>query len=106
MLTACHSSTDLDEAERAGAHAVSLATGGVTGAMVTLLRESNDPYTCGMGHVPLERVANRVRVMPSEYLAPNNEGITEAFRTYAEPLMGGALIQYPRLAQRFVNIPA
>lgn len=106
MLTACHSSIDQDEAERAGAHAVSLATSGMTGVMVTLLRESNDPYSCGMGHVPLECVANRVRIMPSEYLAPNNEGITDAYRDYAEPLMGGALSRYPRLAQRFVNIPA
>ena len=106
MLTSCHSITDLDEAERAGAHAVSLATKGITGAMVTLIRESNSPYRCGMGHAPLERIANRVRTLPLDFLAPNAEGITDAYRAYAEPLIGGALPAYPRLAQRFVSIPA
>jgi 6-phosphofructokinase 1 len=101
MLTASHSETDLDEAEGAGARAVELALGGVTNAMVTLVRESEAPYRCGYGHAPLERVANRVRYLSDDYLRGHE--VTEAFRRYAEPLMGAPLPVYPRLRKRWAT---
>jgi len=101
MLTASHSETDLDEAEGAGARAVELALGGVTDAMVTLVRESEAPYRCGYGHAPLERVANRVRYLSDDYLRGHE--VTEPFRRYAEPLMGAPLPVYPRLRKRWAT---
>jgi 6-phosphofructokinase len=95
MLSASYSETDLAEAEAAGAKAVELAVAGVTNAMVTLVRESEQPYRCGFGHAPLERVANRVRYLPAEYL--DGHAVTPAFRGYAEPLLGAPLPRYPRL---------
>jgi 6-phosphofructokinase 1 len=97
MLSACYSETDLAEAEGAGARAVELAVGGVTNAMITLVRESEAPYRCGYGHAPLERVANRVRYLPDEYL--HGHEVTDAFRRYAEPLLGAPLPRYPRLGK-------
>lgn len=102
MLTASYSEVDLAEAEAAGAKAVELAVGGVTGAMVTLVRASNEPYRCEYAHAPLERVANRVRYLPHEYLTQDGHAVTDAFRRYAEPLLGGLLPRYPRLARRWV----
>lgn len=101
MLTACYSETDLAEAEGAGAKAVELAVAGVTNAMVTLVRESEAPYRCGYSHAPLERVANRVRRLPDEYMRGHE--VTDAFRGYAEPLLGAPLPVYPRLRKRWVT---
>ena len=100
MLTACYSESDLAEAEMAGAHAVDLATRGVTGQMVTLVRECDAPYRCGVGQAPLERVANRVRYLPDGYL--DGHAVTPAFRRYAEPLVG-PLPRYPRLTKRWLT---
>lgn len=99
MLTACHSETDLDEAEMAGEHAVNLATAGVTGQMVTLVRDSDEPYLCGVGHAPLDRIANQVRYLDDGFLEGHE--VTAAFRRYAEPLLGAPLPRYPRLMQRW-----
>jgi 6-phosphofructokinase 1 len=102
MLTASHSEVDLAEAEAAGARAVELAAGGLTGAMVTLVRASDAPYRCELGHAPLERIANRVRCLPVEYLSDDGHAVTDAFRAYAEPLLGAPLPRYPRLRKVFV----
>jgi 6-phosphofructokinase len=102
MMTASYSEVDLAEAEEAGARAVGLATGGVTGAMVTLVRAADQPYRCDFGHAALERVANRVRFLPPEYLTADGHAVTDAFRAYAEPLLGAPLPRYPRLRRVFV----
>lgn len=99
MMAASHSEVDLAEAEGAGAQAVARATAGETGVMVTLVRESDAPYRCGYGQARLERVANRVRSLPPAYLTEDGHAVTEAFRRYAEPLIGGPLPRYPRLAK-------
>ena len=99
MLTACHSETDLDEAEMAGAHAVALATAGVTGQMVTLVRDADEPYLCGVGHAPLGKVANQVRYLDPGFL--EGHAVTPAFRRYAEPLLGAPLPHYPRLTKKW-----
>jgi 6-phosphofructokinase len=100
MLSASYSEVDLAEAEAAGSEAVSLAVAGVTNAMVTLVRESESPYRCGFSHAPLERVANRVRHLPAEYL--EGHSVTPAFRRYAEPLLGEPLPRYPRLRKQWL----
>jgi 6-phosphofructokinase len=101
MLTACHSETDLNEAEMAGEHAVALATAGVTGQMVTLVRDSDDPYVCGVGHAALSKVANQVRFLGEGFI--EEHAVTPTFRTYAEPLLGAPLPRYPRLARRWFS---
>lgn len=103
VLTACRSEVDIDEAERAGAHAVELATGGTTGVMVTFVREPGTEYHIRLGCAPLERIANQVRRMPPDYL--DEEGrVTEAFRHYVEPLIGAPLPHYPRLKRVFAAV--
>jgi ATP-dependent phosphofructokinase / diphosphate-dependent phosphofructokinase len=106
MMTASHSEVDLAEAEAAGAHAVELAARGVSGAMVTLVRAEDAPYRCELAHAPLERIANRVRCLPAEYLSADGHEVTDAFRAYAEPLLGAPLPRYPRLRKVFIDVPA
>lgn len=79
---------DFDEAFRCGAEAVQRALDGRSGEMVTIDRESHDPYSIAFGSAPLERVANHERPMPDEYISADGFGVTEEFRQYIWPLVG------------------
>jgi 6-phosphofructokinase len=98
MSLAHVSLTDLAEAEAAGRAAVGLAAEGRTDVMVTLVRESDEPYRCGIGLAPLTEIANRQRNMPAELIAQDGRGPAAAFERYARPLLGEPLPQYARLA--------
>jgi len=106
------SKTDLDEAEMVGAAAVQAALEGVTGKMVTLVREGGkDSYKCTTGLADLEEVANGEKPVPREFINEQGNGVTDAFRDYARPLLRGeaeieigsdGLPVYARLAKRMV----
>jgi 6-phosphofructokinase len=96
MSSACVSVSDRAEAERAGAAAVRALVTGATDQMVTLLREPGPIYACTTGLTPLERVANRLRPFPAEFITADGTGVTAAFHAYAAPLVG-ELPEYPRL---------
>jgi len=81
--------TDATEAYEVGRAAVRHAVDGVSGQMVTLVRESDDPYTCATGLQPLAEVANAEKKLPPEMIDDNGSFITEAFRKYAGPLIRG-----------------
>ena len=82
------SSVDVDEARRAGREAVRLALAGESGRMVTITRVGNRPYQTAMSSVDIDRIANRHRVMPREFLDESGTAITDSFREYALPLLG------------------
>lgn len=86
MLTA--SPVDVEEATEVGRAAVRLAAAGETDRMVTIARDSDDPYASHTDAAPLERVANRQRLLPDDYLVPDLSNTTEEFRRYALPLLG------------------
>ena len=84
----CASSTDLAEAAAVGRAAVRLALAGETDRMVTLVRQGDEPYRCTTGSAALSEVANRQRLLPADYIAPDYSDVTDAFRRYARPLLG------------------
>jgi 6-phosphofructokinase 1 len=92
------SETDLAEAVLAGATAVDLLAQGISGVMVTLERTSDDPYQVRAGSVDLAQVANRERLLPDDFIAPDGRSVTDAFRQYALPLIDGSLPRVARLA--------
>lgn len=79
---------DLDEAYKAGQAAMDLAAEGTTGVMVSLVRESNAPYTCVMGTAPLRDVAVRAKPMPDDFLNEAGNFPSQKFFDYALPLVG------------------
>lgn len=91
------SPVDLEEAYLVGKMAVRHAAEGTSGKMVTLVRESDEPYRCTTGLVELEKVAGKERLMPDEFIAENGHDVTEAFLKYARPLIGEPLPTYARL---------
>lgn len=98
MSMLCASSLDLEEAGEVGRAAVRLGLSQETDVMVTLVRDSHEPYSSHTESTPLEAVANQQRLLPSEFLTPEGRATTEAFRRYALPLLGREpLPEYARL---------
>lgn len=91
------SPVDLDEAYLVGQMAVRHAVAGVSDRMVTLVRESDEPYRCTTGLVELEKVARAEKVMPDSYLNQRGNDVTEPFLQYARPLIGASLPRYVQL---------
>ncbi len=87
---------DADEAYACGYRAAELAAEGQTGVMVSIVRQSSDPYRASLGTVPLAEVAVRAKPMPPEYLHPERSFVTEACLEYLRPLVG-PLPEYVRL---------
>jgi 6-phosphofructokinase 1 len=98
MSMALASPVDLAEAEAVGREAVRLALAGVSDRMVTLVRESDEPYRCGLGLADLTAIAHTERPLPDAFIGADGRSLTDAFVAYARPLLGAALPEYARLA--------
>jgi 6-phosphofructokinase len=83
------SQTDSDEAYRWGQEAVRAAVQGGSGMMMTLVRESQEPYQCEIGQVRLSAVANTVRKLPREFMKAAGNQMAPAMRDDALPLIRG-----------------
>lgn len=82
---------DLSEAEQVGGAAVVAAAQGARGQMVTLVREhEGEDYACGTGLTDLVNIAERERKLPDEYINAAGNGMSEAFISYALPLIASA----------------
>jgi 6-phosphofructokinase 1 len=92
------SPVDIDEAFSAGATAVRLALEGRSGCMVGFRRRPGAAYACEMVEIDLDKVANRHRVLPPEFLGDNPFAVAPAFTRYALPLIGPELLPYGRLS--------
>ena len=88
MSMLCVSPVDLSEAEEVGRAAVRLARQDITGRMVTIVRDIDEPYRSHTASVDLAEIANRQRLMPEEFVTEDRSSVTEAFRSYALPLLG------------------
>ena len=98
-LMACVSNSDATEAELAGRAAVRYALEGHNNVIVTLERESDQPYKVTIGMAPLEKVGGAVKVMPEGYLDPDNNFVTADFLNYLKPLVGEPLPQFGRVRE-------
>jgi ATP-dependent phosphofructokinase / diphosphate-dependent phosphofructokinase len=83
------SKVDVEQAYAVGKAAVELALRGVNAVMPTIVRKSQRPYRWGIGHVPLEQVANKEKKLPPDYIRADGFGISAACRRYLEPLIAG-----------------
>lgn len=88
MSMSLASAVDLDEAYRLGQVAVERILAGETARMTALRRFSDDPYMTTIETVPVERIANQVRTLPDAFISVDGMSVTDAFRTWALPLLG------------------
>jgi 6-phosphofructokinase 1 len=95
---------DLEEAYRVGRHAVKEAVGGRIEGMVTLLRDPGLQYHCSVGIASLDGIANREKKLPPGFMNEAGNDPTEAFLSYARPLLGDPWppTPYVRLAKYWV----
>jgi 6-phosphofructokinase 1 len=94
--TALRSAVDAEEAEALGREAVRRALSGETDQMLTLQRSSDGPYQCEIGLTPLERIANKQRLLPPEFLATDKSGPSAEFVTWLKPLIGAPIPRHRR----------
>ena len=106
------SKVDIEEAYEAGRKAVQIALADGTGYMATILRRPGDAYQAYFDKVELRTVANSVRYLPKEWIAPDGLDVTDGFIRYAMPLIGdgwpevpmeNGLQRFARLDIRFID---
>jgi ATP-dependent phosphofructokinase / diphosphate-dependent phosphofructokinase len=97
MATGYVSGTDREEAYLVGQQAVRLASTGTSRVMVSLEREPGETYRVSTGQTPLQVVANQQKRLPAEFVNADGNGLTDAFREYAMPLIGEPLPDLFRL---------
>ena len=90
------SRVDVEQAIACGQHAIRLAEQGLNGQMVTLVRESDDPYVWTLGYTDAGNIANHEKPLPADYLSQDGFDVTEKFIRYARPLIVGE--DYPPYA--------
>ena len=83
------SATDLTEAFAQGQKAVLLSLEGVTGAMVTLERISNEPYEVTYSYYDVSKIANETKAVPRNWINAKGNDITEECLAYLLPLIQG-----------------
>ena len=100
-LISTASSVDLAEAYLVGQMGVKYALEGHSGYMVSLVRESDSPYSCTTGLAPLDKVANFAKELPEDFINKDGNDVTQKFLDYVTPLLGEALPVYPRFEGHF-----
>ncbi len=106
----CASGVDIAEADLAGRSGVRAAIEGTSDVMMGYGRPTGPAYRCDIIQVPLEQVANHEKTVPSDWIRPEGNGVTQAFIDYALPLIQGEPCQVteeglPRFA-RLMKVPA
>ena len=82
------SRVDQEEAQMAGKAAITLAVNGTTDVIVTLERESDNPYKCVTGNVPIAEIAGIEKYLPASYINEEGNFVTQEYIDYASPLIG------------------
>jgi 6-phosphofructokinase 1 len=85
----CGSATDAAEAFACGEAAVQAAVGGQSGYMVTLVRDSSNPYRWSTALRPLAEIANVEHFVPRDWISEDGFLPNEKFVEYARPLIEG-----------------
>jgi len=83
------SKVDLDQATAVGKAAVQYALKGMNATMPLIVRTCDAPYRWKIEAAALDRIANREKTMPANFIRKDGFGITPAARRYLEPLIRG-----------------
>ncbi len=84
------SKTDITESVAIGREAVRAATEqGVSGEMMIFERVSDAPYCVSIGHRRVADIANRVKLVPDEFINEKGDFVTEECCRYILPLIEG-----------------
>lgn len=83
----CSSKTDFEEASMVGKAALNYVSCGYSGYMVGIKRDTNTPYKSSTFLVESNKVANKVKYFPKEWINPKGNNITKDALLYLKPLI-------------------
>ena len=83
------SKVDVEQAYAVGKAAVEYALEGHNAVMPAIVRTSHRPYRWKIGIASLEKVANKEKMLPRDYITPDGFQITAKGRRYLAPLIVG-----------------
>lgn len=83
--------TDLNESFELGKKAVSLTAEGKSGFMTTINRISDSPYQTTLSYAPVCEIANLAKDVPTEWISPDGNDVTEDMINYLKPLIQGEI---------------
>ena len=83
------SATDLAESVDVGMAAVKAAGEGVTREMMTIVRDSTEPYAYHVEHSDVSKIANQIKAVPDEFINARGNHVTDACAKYLAPLITG-----------------
>ncbi len=99
--------TDINEAFELGSNGVKYALAGCTGFMATLKRISDEPYKAEYGMADINKVANKEKKIPDEWITKENNDVTEEMIQYLKPLIYGETVpQYENGLPKYLFYPA
>ncbi|MBM93765.1 MAG: 6-phosphofructokinase [Legionellales bacterium] len=100
------SQCDIEQAYTLGQAAIHELMKGTQDVMLTLTRQQSQPYRWGIGHVPLDQVANATRTLPPEWIRSDGFHITPECKAYLAPFIEGeASIPYHKGLPDYPNFP-
>lgn len=88
---AWQSDVDAREAEDAGRAAVKAVLEGRSNEMIAFRRISTNPYISEIFYVPIEEVMLHERKLPDSYIRKDIHNVTDEFKKWCMPLIGGKL---------------
>jgi 6-phosphofructokinase 1 len=97
------SAVDVKQAYAVGREAVKLALAGQSAVMPVITRTSDSPYRWKIDAAPLEKIANKEKMLPKSYISKDGFGITAAARRYLQPLIAGE--DYPPFIKGLPKYP-
>ncbi|MGN0368788.1 MAG: 6-phosphofructokinase [Wujia sp.] len=83
------SATDLSESFESGKYAVTLATQGQSGLMVTLARTDTAEYAYTLSGKPVCEIANKAKEVPVSWITEDHHDVTREMVDYLKPLVVG-----------------
>lgn len=88
MIASC---TDVEEASMAGAYGVKAALSGETGMMAAIERTQDTPYEIRYTLVDVNKVCNKEKRFPKEWITKHGTDVSEDFIAYVLPLIQGSV---------------
>lgn len=98
------SHVDWQEAWAVGEDAVRRAAADETDVMITIQRKNDEPFEFECETTSLASVADKVKLVPREWINERGNAITEEFVNYARPLMQGEEIVVPKELPRYPRL--
>ena len=82
------SQIDIDEAIEVGEAAVKAIVNGANGVMISIIRDSSNPYQKHLEQIPVKEIVKKDATLPLAYLNDEQNFIRDEFADYIRPLVG------------------